>query len=150
MKKVFLTFVLIHSISFLFSQTHTKPINTAEGGKRDKALLLKNDPVIDINNWAKLNTIAQKAYNADQASRMPIFKINQVNYLYSSSYEIINSSGCKLDINEINFQEALSKRSETEVVSIPMKTKDGCNYTIELFTLDQVQKQFKKIETENK
>src|ERR1044072_8033429 len=103
MKKTILTFILLHSISILVSQTHPRTANPAEGRKREK--LVPTEPVINQDNWSLLVPAAQKAYTKDQASRIPSIKLKQINYLYSNSFTVVNTSNCNVSNDEINLSE---------------------------------------------
>jgi adenylate cyclase len=149
MKKIVLTIIFLHTISILLSQTARKSYGGESTVKRVKTIKETNGPIIDPNNWEKLVPAAQKVYSKDEAARMFSYGVKQINYLYTNSYKIINNNGCKVNIEEIDFNEVFPKRAQSSVIQSTLKNKDECSFSIEMCSIDELEKEFKKIEKEN-
>lgn len=105
-----------------------------------------SDASVDATNWNKLVPNAQRVYSKKDASEFSLVKLKQVNYLYSNSFEL-GSADCSTET--INYAAVFSNRQDDKRVTVPVKTKAGCTVNITLLSNNEVQKEFKKIETEN-
>lgn len=105
-----------------------------------------NDADADATNWNKLVFAAQQVYSKKDASEFTTVKLKQVNYLYSKSFEL-KDPDCSA--GDINYAALFSNRQEDKRITIPVKTKEGCTVNVTLLSHNEVQKEFKKIETEN-
>lgn len=100
---------------------------------------------ITMSNWDNIAAPAKKLYSREQILHFSKSKLNQVNFLCTKSFIIMNENKTcpfnadDLDMNEINKSRQLDQRTVMVI-----KQKD-CVVKLELLTIKEVEAEYNKI-----
>lgn len=113
-----------------------------------KPLTEKYSGPVRESNWDALPLNAKKVYKKDDVVTWPVSKVNQVVFLYTKSYRVVESSkGCILNPEKVDVPE-LNKIRKPDSKIITTVKQDECNFKIELLSFNELDETYKKISQE--
>ena len=105
--------------------------------------------IVNESNWNMLPLNAKKYYKRDNVVTWPISKVNQVIFLYTKSFRVVeNSKDCILNPETLNVSE-LNKLRQFDSKVVTTIKQDGCNIKIELLSINELEDNYKQILTES-